>query len=246
MRKVLGQSVKRIAAKLMLGIFSLMGVANINLGQAAQVVTDPTAYEHLVSHAGWLEKVGNQTLRMQEKIHSVNEGIGTSLGIITSYTELARMGLLIAGRCEDPFSGLESFFLGLKKFNMGEFDFCSLAASRATYDALLFIPHGQREAPTDRQMETLSRERQQMIRESVSSTLSVTSLQKKEVMERRGVINERMRESMSSKSLREDMRHNNILLSVIAQELTNIRILLIQQSEVQAATAAEQVRFHVR
>lgn len=219
-----------------------VGISN---GQAAQVVTDPTTYQHLISHAEFLSKMTTQSLHMRDKMYQLNNGIGASLGAITSLQELVRMGLLIAGKCKDPFADLAGYFLGLGKFK-ANFDFCSLVESRTAFDSLLFLPYSQTQAPTPQQAETFRQQRQQMIRESVSSTLSVTSMQKKEVMERRGIINERMREAMASKNLREDIRHSNILLSIIAQELTNIRILLIQQSEVQASTATEQVVIPVR
>lgn len=227
--------------KILIIVMSL--VVGISKGQAAQVVTDPTTYQHLLTHADFLGKMTNHSLQMRDKMYQLNNGIGNTLAAIK---DLAGMGLLVAGKCGDPFKDLANQFLGLGKFGGINFDFCDLVKNRAAFDSLLFIPYSQTQVPTPQQAEIFRQQRQQMIRESVTNTLSVTSLQKQEVMERREIINKRMEEAVASKDLREDMRHNSLLLSIIAQELTNIRILLIQQSEVQASTAAEQVVIPVR
>lgn len=205
----------------------------------AHFVTDPKSYEHLLRQADTLDKMSEHSLHMRDKMYQLSNGIGNTLGAIK---DLIGMGLLVAGKCGDPFKDLANQFLGLGKFGGIDFNFCDLVKNRAAFDSLLFIPYNQTTRPEHQQVQALDRQRQQMIRESVNNTLSVTSMQKQEVIERREIINERMKVAMEHDDLKNGMRNSLILLSIIAQELTNIRILLIQQNEVQASTAATQVR----
>lgn len=192
-----------------------------------------------------LTTLGNMTKttgQINRRMESMNEAIGSVMGPLGNRMELINLGLMIAGKCGDPFASLKSFFLGLGKGIAFDFDFCNLVGAQKSYSNLLFVPFDQWGNGIDptRQQE-LERNRLQMIQQSSANALAVAAFERNEIEEKRKQIRGVFQKAMETKSFREDMRYANQLLTIIAQELVSLRLIQVHQTEVQATLAAEQV-----
>ena len=212
---------------------------NFNPGlQAAQIVHDPTTAANVMSSVNAMTSMLNVTNQVQSRLFDLNSSVGTSLEAISNPVLTA---LQLFGRCGDPFSGLKSSFLGMSKLNPS-FDFCNLIEGKKAYTNLLFIPFdliGQ-ELTHQRHNEILQA-RQQVIQEASVNTLAMAAQQKQGINEMRKRIVSLSQRAEKSPNMREDLRTNNQLLSVIANELVNLRALMVHQAEIQASLAANQI-----
>lgn len=226
-----------------LGLFMSVSAFPLHSSLAMQTVVDP---QNLVNTGKMVTTLGAMTRttnQINSHMFSMNNAIGTVLGPLGNIDELITLGLSFAGGCGDPFRSLKDFFLGLGKGISPSFNFCDLVGGQTAYTQLLFVPFdqwGSNLGPA--QINGLERTRQQMIQQSSANALAISALQKKEVSQRREQISKVMAKAMQTTSFREDMRYANQMLAIIAQELTNIRLLQIHQTEVQASLAAEHVR----
>lgn len=222
-------------------LFILFILAILLIGseaQSAQIVHDPTTAANVMSSVNTMTNMLNVTNQVQSRLFDLNNSIGTSLGALSNPLLTA---LQLFGRCGDPFAGLKSSFLGLSKLSPN-FDFCNLIEGQKAYTNLLFIPLdivGQ-EITHQRQKEILQA-RQQAIQQSAVNTLAMAAQQKQGINEMRQRAVALSQRAQTSPNMREDLRTNNQLLSLIANELINLRALMVHQAEIQASLAANQM-----
>ncbi len=203
--------------------------------QAAQIVHDPTTAANVMSgvtQMGNLLSVSNQ---MSSRISDLNSCLGTNLA-----SPLMTM-LSIFGRCSDPYGDMKNSVLGFGKIKPS-FDFCSIISAQKAYTDLLFLPAATMgEVITFERQREIQQNRQDFIQKSATATMAMAAQQKDGIKDAQSRIHKLSQRAEASTNLREDMKTNNQLLALVASELLNLRIMLVNQAEIQASVAANQV-----
>lgn len=208
------------------------------LPNQASIVHDPTTAANVMAGVTTMSNLLKITNQVQGRLNDLNNSIGTAVGSVSNPLQVA---LQLFGRCGDPFAGLKSSFLGLGKISPN-FDFCNLIEGQKAYTDLLFIPFEQIGGTlTHQKHRELLQARQQVLQQSSVNTLALAAQQKQGIQEMRQKVVDLSQKAISSSTLREDMRIGNQLLAIIAHELVNMRALMVNQAEVQASLAANQV-----
>lgn len=203
--------------------------------QAAQIVHDPTTAANVMSGVTQMGNLLSVTNQMSSRITDLNSCIGTNL------TNPVMTTLSIFGRCSDPYGDMKSSFLGFGKIKPN-FNFCSLLSAQKAYTELLFLPAvALTEIITFEKQREIQQNRQTFIQQSATATMAMAAQQKEGLKDAQKQIQTLSKRGKDSTTLREDMKTNNQLLSVIASELLNLRIMLVNQAEIQASVAANQV-----
>lgn len=230
MKQVL--SFKIIVVWISVFLFSCLDASK---AQAAQIVHDPTTAANVMSG---VTQMGN-LLRVTNQVNSRMGDLTSCLGSNLS-SPLMTM-LSIFGRCSDPFGDIKKSFLGFGRIEPS-FDFCSIISAQRTYNDLLFLPvAAMAEAITFQKQQEILQTRQQFIQQSTVNTMAMAAQQKDGIKDAQSRITALSKRAEDSSNLREDMKTNNQLLAAIASELLNLRIMLVNQAEVQASLAANQV-----
>lgn len=218
-----------------LAFVCILGSLNSSTIQAAQIVHDPTTAANVMSG---VTQMGN-LLRVTNQVNSRMGDLTSCLGSNLS-SPLMTM-LSIFGRCSDPFGDIKKSFLGFGRIEPS-FDFCSMISAQRAYNDLLFLPvAAMAEAITFQKQQEILQTRQQFIQQSTVNTMAMAAQQKDGIKDAQSRITALSKRAEDSSNLREDMKTNNQLLAAIASELLNLRIMLVNQAEVQASLAANQV-----
>ncbi len=205
---------------------------------ASTIVHDPTTAANVMSAVTTMSNLLQVTNQVQNRLRDLNSSLGTMMGSVSQPLQAA---LQLFGRCGDPFAGLKSSFLGLGKIKP-TFDFCNLIEGQKAFTELLFIPFAEiGEGLSHQKHRELLQARQQILQQASVNTLALAAQQKQSLQEMRKKVIDLSQKSLASTTLREDMRHANQLLAMIAHELINLRALMVNQADVQASLAANQV-----
>lgn len=203
--------------------------------QAATVVTDPGATAQLMTSVTQMGNLLNTTSQVNSRMSDLNSALGTNL------TNPLMTMLSIFGRCSDPYGDIKNSFLGFGKIKPS-FDFCSILGTQKAYADLLFLPIATvTESVTFERQKEIQQNRQNFIQQSSTSTMAVAAQQKEGIKDAQSRITSLSKRAEASTNLREDMKTNNQLLATVASELLNLRIMLVNQAEVQASMAANQM-----
>ena len=203
--------------------------------QAATVVTDPGATAQLMTSVTQMGNLLNTTSQVNSRMSDLNSALGTNLT-----NPLVTM-LSIFGHCRDPYGDIKNSFLGFGKIKPS-FDFCSILGTQKAYTDLLFLPvAAMTESVTFEKQREIQQNRQTFIQQSSTATMAMAAQQKDGIKDAQSRITDLSQRAKDSTNLREDMKTNNQLLAAVASELLNLRIMLVNQSEVQASMAANQM-----
>ena len=200
--------------------------------QATQVVYDPTTSANVMQSVTQLGTLVNVTNSVNSRMQDMNSCLGTNL------TNPLMSLLSVFGKCSDPFGDMKNSLLGFSKIRPN-LDFCSLVSAAGAYSALLFpiTPH---EFSFEKQQEVLQA-RQNLVKEAAVNTLALAGQQRKDASDAQKRIEALKKKAASSTNLRQDQMITNELLAVIASEILNLRLMMVNQSEIQASLAANQV-----
>jgi len=202
-------------------------------GQAAQIVHDPTTAANVMSGVTQMGNLLSVTNQVNSRMGDLTSCLGSNLS-----SPLMTM-LSIFGRCSDPFGDIKKSFLGFGRIEPS-FDFCSILSAQRAYTELLFLPVAA-EAITFQKQQEILQTRQQFIQQSTVNTMAMAAQQKEGIKDAQSRITSLSKRAEASLNLREDMKTNNQLLAAIASEILNLRIMLVNQAEIQASLAANQV-----
>ena len=218
-----------------LGFVCILGFLNFSTTQAAQIVHDPTTAANVMSGVTQMGNLLSVTNQVNSRMGDLTSCLGSNLS-----SPLMTM-LSIFGRCSDPFGDIKKRFLGFGRIEPS-FDFCSILSAQRAYTDLLFLPvAAMGEAITFQKQQEILQTRQQFIQQSTVNTMAMAAQQKDGIKDAQSRITSLSKRAEASANLREDMKTNNQLLAAIASELLNLRIMLVNQAEIQASLAANQV-----
>jgi len=213
-------------------LFKQIGISEV---WSAQIVHDPTTAANVMSGVTQIGNLLSVTNQVNSRMGDLTSCLGSNLS-----SPLMTM-LSIFGRCSDPFGDIKKSFLGFGRIEPS-FDFCSMISAQRAYTDLLFLPvAAMAEAITFQKQQEILQTRQQFIQQSTVNTMALAAQQKDGIKDAQSRITALSKRAEASSNLREDMKTNNQLLAAIASELLNLRIMLVNQAEVQASLAANQV-----
>ena len=201
--------------------------------QATQVVYDPTTSANVMQSVTQLGTLVNVTNSVNSRMQDMNSCLGTNL------TNPLMSLLSVFGKCSDPFGDMKNSLLGFSKIRPN-LDFCNLVSAAGAYSALLFPPVTPQEFSFEKQQEVLQT-RQNLVKEAAVNILALAGQQRKDAGDAQKRIEALKRKAVSSTNLRQDQMITNELLVVIASEILNLRLMMVNQSEIQASLAANQV-----
>ena len=203
--------------------------------KAAQIVHDPTTAANVMSGVTQMGNLLSVTNQVNSRMGDLTSCVGSNL------TSPLMTMLSMFGRCSDPFGDIKKSFLGFGKIEPS-FDFCSLLSAQRAYTDLLFLPiAAMGEAITFEKQQEILQTRQHFIQEATVNTMAMAAQQKEGIKDAQSRITSLSKRAEASSNLREDMKTSNQLLAAIASEILNLRIMLVNQAEIQASLAANQV-----
>lgn len=245
MLKKIRQKIKANLIKGGIGIVSLsLGVlVNFSSAQAAMAVLDKANLLNAGNMLTALTKMTSTTGQINSQMMKMNMAVGSAIGPLQGGLEGAcMMALQLAGGCIDnPLNNLKNLFLGLGKISPS-FNFCDLLGAQQQYTQLLFIPFDQWNQPlTLERRDQIMGTRHQMMQQSSANTLAVVGQQRQELEGRQQKIKEKVGKGMNCTDMVSGMRSIVEVLGLIANDIVYMRLIQLQQAEMQATVTATHV-----